>query len=141
MIKRGRKVRGAVPMTASERQHLERERNRRAREAVTALLSFATNARDWEEQRFLSTVEILNTIYLLSRWAIEGPTVLDEWRLTYPPDARARVAKIFDHRLNIQLPFCSTCGGDVRQDETGNRQRCECMSGQKSEAGQHALHQ
>jgi hypothetical protein len=141
MITRGRKPRGVPPMTASERQHLERERNRRAREAVNALSSFATNAWDWEEQRPLSEVEILNTIYLLSRWAIEGTTVVDWWRLTYSPDARARVAKIFDRRLNIQLPFCSTCGNDMRQDETGKWRRCECVSSQKSGAKQHAHHQ
>jgi hypothetical protein len=114
-------------MTAAERQHLERERNRRAREAVVALSSF--QGVDWVEQRELTRLEILNAIFLLSKWAMEGRAAVDEWRLTLPPDRRAYVANVFE-RMNIQLPFCSACGGDLRWDETGIWQRCRCRDGE-----------
>ncbi len=126
MVRRSRS--GAAAMTAAERQQLERERNRRAREAVIGLSVFAVNAIDWEQQRELSRQEILNTVFLLSKWAIDGPVVVDEWRLTLSTDRRAYVTKVFE-RLNIQIPFCSSCGDDLRKDETGKWQRCECRRG------------
>ncbi|MGB7046302.1 MAG: hypothetical protein WBD65_15810, partial [Methylocella sp.] len=82
----------------------------------------------WEQQRELSRQEILNAVFLLSKWAIDGPVVVDEWRLTLSTDRRAYVTKVFE-RLNIQIPFCSSCGDDLRKDETGKWQRCECRRG------------
>ena len=128
MVRRGRKPLGIVPLTAAERQQVERQRNRRAREAVVGLASFAVNANEWEEQRELSRDEILNTLFLLSKWAIEGHVAEDEWRLTLSPDRRAYVSKTFE-RLNLQLPFCSSCGAVLRRAEGDEWQRCECRRG------------
>jgi hypothetical protein len=115
-------------MTASERQKLERERNRRARQAVLGLESFSLNAVTWDEQRFLSREEILGATYMLTKWAIEGDTFIDETRLTLPPDRRAFTANVFD-RFNIDLPFCRSCGRDLKQDAAGGRLSCECDGG------------
>jgi len=125
MVKRGRKPLGLAPMTAAERQQLERERNRRAREIVIGLSSFALNANDREELRELSRIEILNTLYLVSKWGIDGRAAEDEWRLTLLPNRRAYVSKVFE-RFNIQIPFCSSCGSDLKKTETGELQRCGC---------------
>ena len=125
MVKRGRRPRGIAPMTVAERQRLERERNRRAREAVMAMECLALSPVHADRQESLSFTEILNAIFLLSKWAKEGQAVVDAWRATLSPDRRAYVAKIFDG-MNIQLPFCSVCGGEMSQDGTGIWQRCEC---------------
>lgn len=125
MAKRGRRPLGIAPMTVAERQRLERERNRRAREAVIGMECLALNPVHVDRQEFLSREEILNAIFLLSKWAVEGPAVVDEWRLTLPPHSRSYVAKIFD-RMNIGLPFCFACGGEVNQGESGLWKRCEC---------------
>lgn len=123
MVRRGRKPLHDTPMTAAERQRLERERNRRARETVLALSNFP--GVDWEQRRELTPLEILNAIFLLSKWAMEGPEAVDEWRLTLTPHSRAYVANVFE-RMNIWLPFCSACGGELGQSETGVWQRCGC---------------
>lgn len=124
MIKRGRKPLGRVPMTAAERQQIERERNRRAREVVIGLSSFALNANDWEEFRELSRIEILNTLYLVAKWGIDGSKAEDEWRLTLSPNRRAYIARILD-RLNIRIPFCSNCGIDLGKSEAGDLRSCD----------------
>jgi hypothetical protein len=111
--------------TASERQQLERERNKRARQAVLGLETFALYAVDRERQRFLSKQEILNATYLLAKWAIEGPAFIDETRLGLPPDRRAYTAKELD-RFNIDLPFCRSCGADLNEAKAGGWQRCKC---------------
>jgi hypothetical protein len=112
-------------MTAAERQRLERERNRRAREIVIGLSTFALNACDWEELRDLSRIEILNTLYLVSKWGTDGQDAEHEWRLTLSPDRRAYVSKVFE-RLNIQIPFCTSCGSDLKKTEADGLRRCGC---------------
>jgi len=119
---------GAAAMTVAERQKLERERNRRARQAVLGLESFALNAVDWEKQRFLSREEILGSVYMLTKWAINGPAFIDETRLTLSPDRRAFTANVFD-RFNIDLPFCRACGVDLTKDAAGGWQGCKCKRG------------
>jgi hypothetical protein len=114
-----------VAMTAAERQQLERERNRRARQALLGLQSFSLNAVDWEQKRMLSQQEILGSLYMLTRWAVEGPAFVSETRLTLPPDRRAFTANAFD-RFNIDLPFCRSCGDDLVDDASGGWQRCKC---------------
>lgn len=116
---------GAAPMTAAERQRLERERNRRARQAVLGLESFALNAVDWEKQRLLSKQEILNAMYLLTKWAIGGPAFIGETRLRLPLDRRAYTARELD-RFNIDLPFCRSCGADLNEAKAGGWRRCKC---------------
>lgn len=99
---RGRKSIGAAPMTAAERQSLERERNRRARLAVTALGNFAFNAVDWGERRELNYTEIMNALFLLSKWATDGDQAIEEWRLTVPPERYPYVEMVFD-RFGIPI--------------------------------------
>lgn len=123
MAQRGRKALRGTPMTAADRQKLERERNRRARETVNALVNF--QGVDWEQQRELTRIEILNSIHLLSKWATEGQAAIDWWRLTFPPDRLAYVADVFE-RMQIQIPFCSACGSDLQQNEMGWWERCQC---------------
>ena len=113
------------PKTAAERQRLERERNKRAREAIIGLESFALNGVHWEESRLLEPHEILGTVLLVTRWAMNGESVVDEWRLTLSAPQRARTAKILE-QANIFLPFCTTCGAVREEDETGTLQRCPC---------------
>jgi hypothetical protein len=113
------------PMTANERQELERARNRRAREAVLGLKDFSTNALDWEKQQELSRQDILSAIYNLARWAIEGQAFIDDARLISPPGQRALTATMFD-RFNIDLPFCRSCGSDLKRNPEGGWQRCRC---------------
>jgi hypothetical protein len=112
-------------MTSSERQRVERERNRRARESVAAISTLAFNAYHWEEKRELTYTEITNALYLLGKWAEEGDRAVNEWRLTLPPDRRAFVASAFD-RMNIQLPFCCDCGAELRRNMEGVQESCQC---------------
>jgi hypothetical protein len=107
-------------MTAAERQHLERERNNRARAVVIGLESFPFNAIDLTRQ------DILNTIYSSSQWAMRGQAFIEETRLLSPPERRAYTTKMFE-RLNIELPFCRDCGSDLNKDEAGVRLRCKCQ--------------
>jgi hypothetical protein len=114
-----------APMTAAQRQKLERERNNRARQVVIGLESFAVNAVDREKQRQLSAQEILGGIYMLAKWGREGQAFIDETRLTFSPDRRAFTANVFD-RFNIDMPFCRECGADLVEDTAGGWQRCKC---------------
>lgn len=125
MAKRGRKALGSAPMTAAERQRLERERNKRARDALIGLSDFAQNGAHWEELRLLKPHEILGTVLLVTKWAFHGDDIVNEWRLTLAPSQRARTANILQ-QANIFLPFCTTCGADLKRDETGALQRCSC---------------
>jgi NADH pyrophosphatase NudC (nudix superfamily) len=117
-----------APKTAAERQRLERERNKRAREALTGLSHFANNGAHWEELRLLEPYEILGTVLLVTKWAIHGDDIINEWRLTLAPFQRARTAKILQ-QAHIFLPFCATCGADLKQGETGTLLRCNCQHG------------
>jgi hypothetical protein len=110
-------------MTAAERQKLERERNRRAREVVDALSGFSGS--DWAERRELDRFEILNAIFLVSKWAREGAAAEEEWRIT-PPYERARIARAFERANMTWTPFCSNCGSSLEKDQTGQWQRCLC---------------
>jgi len=121
----GSRIRTA-PKTVAERQRLERERNKRAREAILGLSNFALNGAHWEEMRLLEPHEILGTLLLVTKWAIHGDNVVDEWRLTLAPFQRARTANILQ-QANIFLPFCTTCGANLKRDETGTLQRCSCQ--------------
>jgi hypothetical protein len=120
-----RKIRTA-PKTAAERQRLERERNKRARAALIGLSDFAENGAHWEELRLLEPHEILGTVLLVTKWAIRGDDIVNEWRLTLAPFQRARTANILQ-KANIFLPFCTTCGDDLKQDETDAVLRCSCQ--------------
>ncbi len=115
----------ATPKTAAERQRLERERNRRAKEAIIGLESFALNGAHWEELRSLAPHEILGTVLLVTKWAMRGDDIVDEWRLTLAPFQRARTARILE-QAHIFLPFCTTCGAVLDEDETGALRRCSC---------------
>ena len=119
-----RRVRTA-PKTAAERQRLERERNKRAKEAIIGLESFALNGAHWDELKLLASHEILGTVLLVTKWAMHGDAIVDEWRLTLAPFQRARTAKILE-QAHIFLPFCTTCGTDLHEDETGSLRRCSC---------------
>jgi hypothetical protein len=121
----GRQIRTA-PKTAAERQRLERERNKRAREAISGLSSFALNSPHWEEMRLLEPHEILGTLLLVTKWAIYGNDIIDEWRLTLAPFQLARTAKILE-QANIILPFCNVCGANLNQDESGTLEHCSCL--------------
>jgi hypothetical protein len=118
-------MRRAAPMTAAERQKLERERNNRARQVVIVLGDFATNAIDWENQRQLTKQEILAGLYMLAKWGRDGQVFIDETRLTLPPDRRAFTAKVFD-RFNIDMPFCRECGADLKEHAEGEWEWCKC---------------
>src|ERR1700681_3274879 len=121
----GRHTRKA-PKTAAERQRLERERNKRARDAILGLSNFALNTAHWEEMRLLEPHEILGTLLLVTRWAIHGDEIIDEWRLTLAPFQRARTAKILG-LANIILPFCNVCGTNLKQDESSTLEHCSCL--------------
>lgn len=112
-----------APKTAAERQRLERERNKRAREAILGLSSFALNSAHWEEMRLLEPHEILGTVLLVTKWAIHGDDIIDEWRLTLAPAQLARTARILE-QANILLPFCNACGANLKQDASGTLERC-----------------
>jgi hypothetical protein len=111
------------PKTAAERQRLERERNKRAREAISGLSNFAHNGAHWEEMRLLEPHEILGTLLLVTKWAMHGDDVISEWRLTLAPDQLARTTKILE-QAHIYLPFCKVCGANLKQDETGAVESC-----------------
>jgi hypothetical protein len=123
-----------TPKTAAERQRLERERNKRAKEAIIGLSNFASNPGHWEELRMLEPHEILGTVFLVTKWAIHGDEILDEWRLTLAPWQRARTAKILA-QAHIHLPFCTTCGNDLRKHETTGLQDCDCQKKQSRQTG------
>ena len=118
-------VRNRAPMTAAERQKLERERNNRARQVVIGIESFAMNAVDWENQKQLTQQEILGSLYMLAKWGRDGQSFVDETRLLFAPDRRAFTAKVFD-RFNIDMPFCRECGADLKEHTEGGWQRCKC---------------
>jgi hypothetical protein len=80
---------------------------------------------DWEKQRELSRQDILSAMYNLARWAIEGQSFIDDARLISPPGQRAITATMFD-RFNINLPFCRSCGADLKEASDGGWQRCKC---------------
>lgn len=123
------------PKTAAERQRLERERNKRAKDAIIGLSAFAQNG----AHCFLKPHEILSTVLCVTKWAIDGDDIVDEWRLTLAPLQRARTAQILE-QAHIFLPFCTTCGADLRKDETGTLQRCGCeQKTAKSDAKGRAL--
>lgn len=124
-------ARKKVPMTAAERQRLERERNNRAREVVIGLGDFAIHAVDGENHRFLERDEILAALYMLAKWGKEGQAFIDETRLLSPPDRRAFTANVFD-RFNINLPFCRECGDDLEENPEGGWRRCKCFSAKRS---------
>jgi hypothetical protein len=112
---------------AAERQRLERERNRRAKDALIGLSDFAQNGAHWGELKLLEPHEILGTVLLVTKWAIHGDNIINEWRLTLAPFQRARTANIL-RQANIFIPFCTTCGADLKADETGVLQRCGCQN-------------
>lgn len=114
-----------TPKTAAERQRLERERNKRAKGAIIGLESFALNGAHWEELRLLAPHEILGAVLLVTKWAMRGDDIVDEWRLTLAPFQRARTAKILE-QAHIILPFCTTCGADLHDGETGTLRPCSC---------------
>jgi hypothetical protein len=113
--------------TAAERQRLERERNKRAKDALIGLSDFAQNGAHWEEPRLLEPHEIRGTVLLVTKWAFHGDNIINEWRLTLAPFQRARTANIL-RQANIFIPFCTTCGADLKQDETGALGRCSCQN-------------
>jgi hypothetical protein len=115
-----------APKTAAERQRLERERNKRARDALIGLSGFAQNGAHWEELRLFEPHEIFGTVLLVTKWAIHGDDIINEWRLTLSPWQRARTAKILQ-QANILLPFCATCGANLEQDGRGTLNSCGCQ--------------
>lgn len=115
-----------APKSAAERQRQERERNKRAKEAIVGLSNFALNGAHWEELRLLEPHEILSTVLLATRWAIEGNYIVNEWRVTLDLSQRARTANILQ-QANILIPFCTSCGADLHEDETGALRRCGCQ--------------
>ena len=116
------------PKTAAERQRLERERNRRAREAVIGLSNFAQNGAHWEEMRLLEPHEILGTVLLVTKWAMYGDDIINEWELTLDPWQRARTASILG-QANIFIPLCTSCGARLKSNEMGDPQYCDCNAG------------
>jgi amidase len=78
--------------TAAERQRLERERNKRAKDALIGLSDFAQNGAHWEEPRLLEPHEIRGTVLLVTKCAFHGDNIINEWRLTLAPFQRARTA-------------------------------------------------
>lgn len=111
--------------TAAQRQELERERNRRARQLVVGLKAFACNAVDQERLSLLSRQDVLNAVYNAAKWAAEGQAFVDEARLISPPAIRAVTATRLD-LFNIDLPFCRSCGHDLTEHPEGGWRSCKC---------------
>ena len=96
-------------MTASERQKLERERNNRARAAVTSLSNYIGSTQAEIDSAYDSAQEMKNKLFILAKWAAEGRSI--DW-VTLDAAAKSRIAKILES-LAIQSPFCSYCGENL----------------------------